>query len=159
MKERSVSVFKECKTFNMNNQQSHSLEEKLDYEFLERVMQVYAFFTSCLNLVLLNDKQAHKLLILQPMIEKHITELKIDKLTLQASSTDLFDHPDNTLSSIGGGPSFNNSVASMNGTWLNHLNGGKSLSITPRRDPSIEGLPTPQSANTRSNLLQVAQKL
>ncbi len=106
-------------------------------------MQVYAFFTSCLNLVLLNDKQAHKLLILQPMIEKHITELKIDKLTLQASSTDLFDHPDNTLSSIGGGPSFNNSVASMNGTWLNHLNGGKSLSITPRQDPSIEGLPTP----------------
>ena len=81
-------------------------------------MQVYAFFTSCLNLVLQNNKEAHKLLILQPMIEKHITELKLDQLSVQASSGDIFEITDNTLSSIGGaagGPSFNTSCASLNG--------------------------------------------
>jgi hypothetical protein len=74
------------------------------------------------------------------MIEKHITELKIDKLTLQASATDFFDPTDLTLSSIGGGPSFNTSTVSMNATWLNQLN-GKSNSVTPRRVPSYEGMP------------------
>ena len=56
------------------------MEEKLDCEFLERLMHIYAFFTSCLNVALeiKNEKEAHKLLILQPMIEKHINEIKMD---------------------------------------------------------------------------------
>ena len=61
------SSHKEFKAFNMRMQVNKSttlLEDKLDGEFLERIMQVYAFFTSCLNLVLQNDSEAHKLLIL-----------------------------------------------------------------------------------------------
>lgn len=104
-------------------------------------MQVYAFFTSCLNLLLQNDKEAHKLLILQPMIEKHITELKIDRLTLQSSSSnDLFEPSDSVLSSIGGPSFINTSNVSMSNTFMNQLN-GKSISITPKRNISVEGLP------------------
>ena len=84
VKERSVLVFKELKVcrVRLSAQASSSLEDKLDCDFLEHVMQVYAFFTSCLNLVLQNDQEAHKLLILQPMIEKHITDLKLDLLVI-----------------------------------------------------------------------------
>ena len=59
-------------------------EEKLDCEFLERLMHIYAFFTSSLNVALdvKSEKEAHKLLILQPMIEKHINEIKMDQLAL-----------------------------------------------------------------------------
>ena len=81
IKERSVVIYKEFKAYCDRVQVNKSmalLEDKLDGEFLERIMHVYAFFTSCLNLVLQNDTEAHKLLILQPMIEKHITELKLD---------------------------------------------------------------------------------
>lgn len=75
----SISVYKEVKAQNaLVVQSGEQFEDKLDCEFLERIMHVYAFFTSCLNLIAQNDKEAHKLLILQPMILKHITELKQD---------------------------------------------------------------------------------
>ena len=78
IKNRSVQVYKEVKTYSLRAQNSTgglSLEDKLDCEFLERIMKVYVFFTSCLNLGLQNDKEAHKLI---PMIEKNITELKLE---------------------------------------------------------------------------------
>ena len=57
IKNRSVTIYKDVKALNIkvkkaNGPNGASLEEKLDCEFLERVMHVYAFFTSCLNLVL-----------------------------------------------------------------------------------------------------------
>ena len=55
-----------------------TLEDKIDGEFIERIMHVYAFFTSCLNLVVQNDSEANKLSILQPMIEKHMNDIKLD---------------------------------------------------------------------------------
>ena len=49
-----MQVYKEAKTFNstLQMQSSTTLEEKLDVEFLERTLTVYAFFTSCLNMIL-----------------------------------------------------------------------------------------------------------
>jgi hypothetical protein len=50
-----MQIYKEVKTYNISLQKQQSattLEEKLDSEFLERTLTVYAFFTSCLNLVL-----------------------------------------------------------------------------------------------------------
>ena len=56
IKSRSVQVYKEVKTYNQRTQNNNtgglSLEDKLDCEFLERIMKVYVFFTSCLNLSL-----------------------------------------------------------------------------------------------------------
>ena len=101
-------------------------------------MHIYAFFTSCLNvaLTLQNEKEAHKLLILQPMIEKHITELKMDQLALQANcASDLFEIADQTLSSIGA-PS-NTSYASINNTTLNQIS-SSTKTITPQRNKSLE---------------------
>ena len=77
-------------------------------------MQVYAFFTSCLNLVHQNEKEAHKLLILQPMIEKHITELKLDQLAVQASISDNFGLTNESLSSIGGSINGQSADSSVN---------------------------------------------
>ena len=60
-------------------------------------MHIYAFFTSCLNvaLTLKDEKEANKLLILQPMIEKHINDIKMDQLAIQANCTgDLFEIAD-----------------------------------------------------------------
>ena len=55
--DRSVHVFKEVKDCSqrIGGESETKLEDKLDFEFLERVMQVHAFFTSCLNMVLQND--------------------------------------------------------------------------------------------------------
>ena len=57
IKNRSVTIYKDVKALNNKMKKSNgsngaSLEEKMDSEFLERMMHVYAFFTSCLNLVL-----------------------------------------------------------------------------------------------------------
>ena len=107
IKNRSVQVYKEVKTYNQckdNSPGGLSLEDKLDCEFLERIMKVYVFFTSCLNLGLQNDKEAHKLI---PMIEKNITELKLEQLSVQASSVDIFE--DLNFSSIGNAQSSNSS--------------------------------------------------
>ena len=42
---------------------------------MDKFLQVYAQLTSCINLIISNDTEAQKLLILSPIIEKHITEL------------------------------------------------------------------------------------
>ena len=92
-------------------------------------MKVYVFFTSCLNLGLQNDKEAHKLI---PMIEKNITELKLEQLSVQATSVDIFE--DLNFSSIGNGQGSNSSslISSINNTtMLNALTNNKS--ITPKR--------------------------
>ena len=136
IKNRSVHVYKEVKTYSQRAQSSTgglSLEDKLDCEFLERIMKVYVFFTSCLNLGLQNDKEAHKLI---PMIEKNITELKLEQLSVQATSVDIFE--DLNFSSIGNAQSSNSSslISSINNTtMLNALTNNKS--ITPKRQPSI----------------------
>ena len=114
------------------------------------MLTVYAFFTSCLNLVLQNDREAHKLQLLQPLIEKHITELKLDQLSLQ-NSCDIFEATDQTLSSIGG-PSFNTSYNSPNNTFLK-----QSQSTTPQRQSSSNPLnakPTGLSISTKHNYLK-----
>ena len=49
--------------------------EMQDSEQFDKFLQVYAQLTSCINLIISNDKEAKKLLILSPIIEKHITEL------------------------------------------------------------------------------------
>ena len=96
-------------------------------------MKVYVFFTSCLNLGLQNDKESHKLI---PMIEKNITDLKLEQLSVQAHSVDIFE--DLNFSSIGNAQSSNSSslISSINNTtMLNALTNNKS--ITPKRQPSI----------------------
>ena len=72
---------KACST-RLQTQSNSSLEDKLDLDFHEHVVQVLTFFTSCLTLVLQNDQAAHPLRTLQPMIEKHIADLKRDKLVI-----------------------------------------------------------------------------
>ena len=72
------------------------------------------------------------------MIEKHITELKLDQLSVQASSVDIFE--DLNFSSIVGNPPSSNSSSlissiNTNTTMLNALTNNKS--ITPQRKPSI----------------------
>lgn len=122
IKNLSVQIYKEVKAQNQRVMQTGNLfEDKLDCDFLERIMHVYAFFTSCLNLVGQNDKEAHKLLILQPMIEKHITELKLDQLNIQTGATDLFGTKDQTLSSIGGQSLDDISYASISNTMLHQM--------------------------------------
>lgn len=83
IKERQMYIYKEVKALKAKVQLPTAiLEEKLDADFMERALTVYAFFTSCLNMILLNDQEAHKLQLLQPLIEKHITELKLDELAI-----------------------------------------------------------------------------
>ena len=90
------------------------------------------------------------------MIEKHITELKLDQLVVQAGTGDIFEAADQTLSSIGG-PSFDNTVASLNATMLNQLN-SKSMTVTPKRkDQTSEANFSPN--NRSGNILQASQKL
>lgn len=48
-------------------------------------MQVYTFFTSCLTLLLQNDQDTNKIIILQPIIEKQISDLKLDQEDVQKS--------------------------------------------------------------------------
>ena len=69
---------KEAKAQKKRLSNKSTLEDRLDAEFLEQLMQRYAFFTSSLNLSLQSDSDATKLSILLPMIEKHKTELKND---------------------------------------------------------------------------------
>ena len=144
IKNRSVHVYKEVKTYSLRAQNSTgglSLEDKLDCEFLERIMKVYVFFTSCLNLGLQNDKEAHKLI---PMIEKHITELKLEQLSVQASSVDIFE--DLNFSSIGNAQSSNSSslISSINNTTMLNALTNNNKSITPKRKPSdTSGLTVP----------------
>ena len=70
------------------------------------------------------------------MIEKNITELKLEQLSVQATSVDIFE--DLNFSSIGNAQSSNSSslISSINNTtMLNALTNNKS--ITPKRQPSI----------------------
>ena len=69
---------KEAKAQKKRLSNKSTLEDRLDAEFLEQLMQRYAFFTSSLNLSLQSDSDATKLSILLPMIEKHKSELKND---------------------------------------------------------------------------------
>lgn len=63
MKERTVVVFKEIKAFHQRLRKSvdGANDRNEDNEFFEKVIQSFAFFASCLNMVLQNDHEAHSL--------------------------------------------------------------------------------------------------
>lgn len=52
MKERSLQIFRDLKISHAN---PLTLEEKLDCEFLEKLMQIYNIMAPCMNIVLQND--------------------------------------------------------------------------------------------------------
>lgn len=52
MKERSLQIFRDLKTCHAN---PLTLGEKLDCEFLEKLMQIYNIMAPCMNIVLQND--------------------------------------------------------------------------------------------------------
>lgn len=119
---------------------------------MEQVKHLYAHFRSCLSLIVQNDSEANKLAILQPLIEQHLNDIRLDQLALQANSNEIFEHIDQTLSSIGGGPSFNTSTGSINNTFLNQNTSNGNKAITPKRlnDKSTSEV-TPKTRQVISN--------
>lgn len=78
LKKDIMQHLKDAKTQRQRLVSKTTLEDKLDAEFLDVLMQRYAFFTSSINLSLQSDSDATKLSILLPMIDKHMQELKKD---------------------------------------------------------------------------------
>lgn len=135
VKQRSVAIYRKAKVISARykNATSLTLEDKIDVDFMEQVKHLYAHFRSCLSLIVQNDSEANKLAILQPLIEQHLNDIRLDQLALQANQNEIFEHIDQTLSSIGGGPSFNTSTGSINNTFLNQNTSNGNKAITPKR--------------------------
>ena len=83
IKKRMIEIYKEKKALAVVPQKSSEElavnNELKDSEQFDKFLQVYAQLTSCINLIIGNDTQAQKLLILSPIIEKHITQLTRDQ--------------------------------------------------------------------------------
>ena len=77
IKKRMIEIYKEKKSLSLASQRSEDMgsNERKDSDQFDKFLQVYAQLTSCINLIISNDTEAKKLLILSPIIEKHITEL------------------------------------------------------------------------------------
>ena len=82
IKKRMIEIYKEKKALSVVPPKSEELvvnNAQKDSEQFDKFLQVYAQLTSCINLIIGNDTQAQKLLILSPIIEKHITQLTRDQ--------------------------------------------------------------------------------